>query len=136
MAIEIAIEFTGLSTGLNLSNMTQLEYLGLEGVVMEGGPIPSYLFNFHQLSGLILIGANFTSTIPTEFFDSTLFPTLTYIDLSFNSLVGTIPTQYSTSGVMSLFLIDDDLCMMCTIPSPRKVMPPLNMMNWSSVILH
>jgi len=125
-------------------NLTQLTTLGLSGVNMTG-PFPSYLLEQGNLTSLGLANVGLTGTIPTELinsplalklqsleldenslvgtipselFNTTLFPALQTLNFEQNSLEGTIPTEWTTSGVTSLRVSENDLCIVCTTPTP------------------
>jgi len=125
-------------------NLTQLTTLGLSGVNMTG-PFPPYLLELGNLTSLGLANAGLTGTIPTglinsplalklqsleldenslvgtipsELFNTTLFPALQTLNFEQNSLQGTISTEWTTSGVTSLRVSENDLCIVCTTPTP------------------
>lgn len=95
---------------------------GLESIILVGNgegaeqPYPDWLVSMTSLSHLALKGLALTGTIPTTLFppqDSDLYPTIAYISLHNNNLVGPIPTQITASGVTTIDLTGNPgLCLL------------------------
>ncbi|GKB78773.1 leucine-rich repeat-containing protein [Tanacetum coccineum] len=115
-----------LHTGLKISSSLKLLNLGATNLQ---GKLPHYIFNSHCLETLDLSVNSFTGDIPSKILVN--LTRLTYIDLSFNKLIGSLSSWLFISPSLEYLYLSDNM-FIGNVPFESFALPSLKGLDLSN----